>query len=167
MNWPPGKVEPIESHYKIESCENILEKPGDIPKRLLGSPEDITIDHDTGIAYISSLDHRAFQKADGNDHQELAKPGAIFRYNIDAGGPFEKMDVFLQGSTSEFSANDIFPHGISLFSIAEGELQLFVVNKQIGKTPNGNEKADVVDIFDVEGKILRHTYRAKELISDF
>ena len=144
------EIEPIENLIDQTSCENIWPKGEN-----WGNPEDVTIHHKTGIAYISSLDHRVFLSADENHRSDLAQTGAIFRYNVPNGGPLEKMEIVTQDSASNYSGKYFFPHGINLWETAEGQVRLFVINKQIG-LDNGIEVPDTVKIFEVNGKRLRH-----------
>lgn len=108
--------------------------------------EDLTIDADTKLAYLSGFDRRAMLL--GSDVR-----GAIWVYDLNVPDP---QPVDLTGATepAEFQ-----PHGISLYHAADGHKTLFVINHA------GGEEA--VEIFDVVGARLAHrrTVTGPELVS--
>ncbi len=85
------------------SCKPVDSIPG---------PEDIVIDYNSGIAYISSDDRRAFARGKNIN-------GAIFSYNT-------KTKV-LNKMESNFPF-EFHPHGIDLIAITKDKLLLYVVN---------------------------------------
>lgn len=92
----------------ITSFSNYSCKPvGSIP-----GPEDIVMDYNSGIAYISSDDRRAFVRGQNIN-------GAIFSYNT-------KTKV-LNKMKSDFPF-EFHPHGIDLIKITKDKLLLYVVN---------------------------------------
>lgn len=100
----------------------------------LPGPEDITIDQDTGMAFISSDDRRAALA--GSERQ-----GAIYGLNLQVEG---SRPVNL---TTDFT-KAFHPHGISLFKTADGETLLFVINH--------NEDSQYVEIFEYRDNRLQH-----------
>jgi arylesterase / paraoxonase len=83
-------------------------------------PEDIAIDHERGIAYVSAYDRRAVMSAEpGTD----AVRGGI--YTIDLTAP--QADWALRPVTAP-EPQDFRPHGISLYVGPDGARRLFAVN---------------------------------------
>ncbi len=113
--------------------------------------EDITIDTDTGIAYISAMDRRKL--AATGDHD-----GGIYIY---LPGSFEEPAKLLTNYAGSFH-----PHGISLWKAPENSGaydRLFVVNHP--PVPSDSEdtrtQSSQVDIFEIYGLILRHVGSVK------
>lgn len=106
--------------------------------------EDLTVDPETGIVYLSGSDRWAFFKG-------APVPGAITAYDIASGATPVNL-------TPDADAG-FQPHGISLHRGADGKKTLFVVN-------HGNNK-HTIEIFDVEpGKLThRRTVEGAALLS--
>jgi arylesterase / paraoxonase len=96
-------------------------------------PEDIAIDDSTGIAFISSLDWRAYIK--GKPHQ-----GSIFAYNLEGKPVLKNMTAGLKIK--------FYPHGISFYKDRNGKKYLFVVNHRPPR--------HYVEIFEYRNKALVH-----------
>lgn len=96
-------------------------------------PEDITIDHRNGLAFVSS-DVRPAARGSGPVR------GDVYGYDLNSPDP-EPVNL-----TRDFPGS-FHPHGISLYSQA-GCTRLFVVNHRPG--------ADGIEIFDVEEGRLCH-----------
>lgn len=110
-------------------CRTIASVPG---------PEDIQIDRERGLAFVSAVDRRAFFAG------ETGVRGGI--YVIDLKAP--QAEWSLRPVTANEPA-DFKPHGISLYVGPTGERRLFVVNH-----PAGGQS---VEIFDVaEDGMLTH-----------
>jgi sugar lactone lactonase YvrE len=93
-------------------------------------PEDVVIDRDEGLAYVSSFDKR-----------HLKLQGALYVYDLDASDP--------RAERVETNYPDSFhPLGASLFK-GDGRTTLFVVNRL-------SEKASRIERFDVAGRRLRY-----------
>ena len=88
-------------------------------------PEDLVIDHATGIAYIAATDRRV---------KNPRPRGSI--YMLDLKDPYS-LPVEVLGGTP----NDFFSHGVSLWRGSDGGLRLFAVNHQ--------QTGETVEIFDV------------------
>ena len=99
-----------------DRCESIEIAPG---------PEDIAIDHETGIAYIAATDRRIV---------EPHPRGSIFM--LDLKDP-DAAPIEILGQQPA----DFYSHGISLWRGPEGNLRLFAVNHP--------EAGEAVEIFDV------------------
>ncbi len=112
------------------NCVKVQNAPG---------PEDIVIDHSTGIAYISSFDRRAYLEGG-------AKQGAIFSYNLMGTSRLKNLTAGL--------AFTFRPHGLSLYRGPGGRRLLFVINHQ--------KERNTVEVFLIGEKGLRHL----ETISD-
>ncbi|MES2795122.1 MAG: SMP-30/gluconolactonase/LRE family protein [Bacteroidota bacterium] len=98
--------------------------------------EDITIDQETGLAFISS--NEFFKKE--------AKNGTIFTLNLNDPSP-KPLNI------SKNLPFDFHPHGISLYKSADGEKSLFVVNHR--------KEGNFIEIFEIKDSSLVH----KESIS--
>lgn len=99
------------------------------PLKIFPGTEDVTIDPETNIAFVSSYDWRA----------EMAghpTPGGVYAFNV------ETHDHAWKVSPDDLA--DFQPHGLSLWRGANGEKRLFVINHASG----GAQK---VEIFDVGG----------------
>ena len=113
------------------SCRVVPGPPG---------PEDIAIDHKTGIAYISSDDRRA--------HQHGANiPGQIYQLDL------SKPDTVPELLTGTEQLASFHPHGISLFQTATGQTLLFVINHAVPGQPRAGHS---IEIFATAEGRLRH-----------
>jgi arylesterase/paraoxonase len=97
-------------------------------------PEDITIDQESGIAFISSDDRRATKAG-------KPVPGAIYALDLKdtAAIPYRISDGFTR---------DFHPHGISFLKTEDGKRLLFVINHA--------QQRHSVEIFAFDGKKLNH-----------
>ena len=102
-------------------CHDLASVPG---------PEDIAVDQERGLAFVSALDWRAFIRGDKGVR------GGI--YVIDLKAPDEKWTL---APVTPNEPADFKPHGLSLYVGADGKRRLFVVNHAAA----GN----AVEIFDV------------------
>lgn len=102
----------------IEECRAVTIAPG---------TEDVTIDAETGIAFVSADDRRA--TAAGAPVQ-----GGVYALRLDG------TDRVSKASSESFG--DFHPHGISLWRGSDGRKRLFVVN-------HTTNQGDKVEIFDV------------------
>lgn len=100
--YDAGEFKTITPHSNY-ACTKVASIPG---------PEDIVIDYDTGIAYISSDDRRAFLRGQNIN-------GSIYAYNTKT-KVLKKLD-------SDFPY-EFHPHGIDLIKITNDKLLLYVVN---------------------------------------
>ncbi|MBU0934978.1 MAG: SMP-30/gluconolactonase/LRE family protein [Spirochaetes bacterium] len=100
----------------------------------LPGPEDISIDQDTGMAFISCDDRRASMA--GREQQ-----GAIYGLNLQIEGS-QPLNL-----TADFT-KAFHPHGISLFRTTAGELLLFAINH--------NEDSQYVEIFEYQNNRLQY-----------
>ena len=116
----------------VEQCERLDVAPG---------TEDIVIDHETNLAFVSSADRRAWYEDGGS---EMAAPVKGGIYVVDLEDPTSAVLV------SPKSMGDFLPHGIDLWRGEDGKKHLFVVNH-----PSTGE--EIVEIFSVgdEG-VLTH-----------
>jgi len=105
-------------------------------------PEDIVIDHERGIAYVSAYDRRAVQA--GGPGSDAIRGGI---YVIDLNAP--QADWVLYPVTPAAPA-DFRPHGIDLHIGADGVRRLFAVNHPAAGP-------ETVEIFDIaEDGMLSH-----------
>jgi len=105
--------------------------------------EDLTIDPETKLAYLSGYDRRA-----GG-----TKRGAVWAYDLNASDA-QPIDL-----TAAALPEGFLPHGISIFRGPDGRKTLFVIN-------HANQK-HAIEIFDVAGATLTHrrTVTGPELVS--
>lgn len=133
-----GILKDIEPHYHGH-CDTV--------RGVVGA-EDITIDPDSGFAYISSHDRRTWTetgRADG--HIFRYRPGSLARplpMPHDFKGPFH-------------------PHGIALWRDETGPDRLFVVNHpDVADGPlKGRLISSQVEIFDLDAGTLKHVRTVK------
>lgn len=115
----------------------------------VSGPEDIAIDHERGLAYVSAYDRRAVMS--GADGSQAVRGGI---YVIDLKEP--AADWVLYPVTPAEPAR-FRPHGISLHAGPDGARRLFAVNHPAG----GSE---TVEIFDVaEDGSLSHAKSVTDL----
>ncbi len=101
----------------------------------VASSEDITVDPETGMAFVSSV-LRGLDLPEGTERQ-----GAIIGYDLEAADP-EPVNL-----TADFK-QEFFPHGIGLYISPEGRRSLFVINHRAD--------GDFVEIFDYSDGRLAH-----------
>ncbi len=101
--------------------------------------EDITIDQSNGYAYISSNDFSLKKE----------NVGAIYKLNLNEKHPKPQL-------LSHNLPFDFHPHGISLFSAADGQKKLFVVNHR--------KAGNFIEIFDVQDSIVIHRESIADLL---
>lgn len=97
--------------------------------------EDLAVDEDTKLAYLSGYDRRASAKG-------APVRGAIWVYDL------QQHDAAPVDVTAGALPNGFLPHGISLFRAPDGKRTLFAVSHAGGK--------HTIEIFDVDGKTLTH-----------
>lgn len=102
--------------------------------------EDLTIDHNTGIAYISSVDRR-----------KGTEPGTIFGYDLNSDDP-RPFDL------TPFAEPEFEPHGISLWSDEGGPGRLMVISHP---KRNGRTEHEVI-VYEALGMALREVKRIED-----
>jgi len=110
-------------------------------------PEDIDIDIDDGMAFISSSDRRAAMRA------EISQ-GAIYGYSLLSEKPV------LVNLTEDFK-NEFHPHGISLFASPSGEHFLFVINMASDDPFSDTKAGSTIEIFQYVSGKLNHLETVK------
>lgn len=103
----------------------------------MAGPEDITVDQQSGIAFISTDDRRVNQITPGSTE------GAILITNLSDSLP----DI---RTISPASLNDFHPHGISLWTSPENKKYLFVVNHR------QKDPANTIERFEWRNDSLIH-----------
>ena len=107
-------------------------------------PEDVVVDHDTGLVYTSAYDRRTFRAG-------TPVRGALQRFDLN---DLTKPAVDVAPTTPA----DFKPHGISFYKAPDGQKRLFVIN-------HPNAGGHVIEIFDVAANgDLTH---AESITSDF
>ena len=91
-------------------------------------PEDLVIDHDTGLVYTSAYDRRTYRAG-------TPVRGALQRFDLN---DLSKPVVDVAPTFPE----DFKPHGISLYKGEDGAKRLFVIN-------HPNAGGHIIEIFDV------------------
>jgi len=122
--WFAGAFRRIHSHF-AGTCHLVRGPVG---------PEDITIHPRTGIAYISAADRRSVARG-------AAVPGAIYAYDTTAAQAVPvnltpQADIGFQ------------PHGISLWTGADGHDVLFVVNHPVHADHTQTNSIEIFDLVD-------------------
>lgn len=120
--WSAGQFKTITPHFsgRTRTISGVI------------GAEDITINHKTGIAYISSCDRRAVNKGEPGR-------GAIFAYNLNDPDP-ELINLTPDADP------DFQPHGISLYADNNNQETLFVINHQGYRNQ--------IDVFDLKNGVL-------------
>ncbi|GAA6155196.1 arylesterase [Pyruvatibacter sp. HU-CL02332] len=132
MNWM-GEFTTITRKFDGESCMRVQGVPG---------PEDVAIDRSRGIAYISAYDRRL---ASSDDPGASGVRGGIYVMDLNA----DAAGLFLRPITP-LMPEAFRPHGISLFTAADGTRTLMAVNH-----PGGDDHT--VEIFDLsDDDVLTH-----------
>lgn len=117
---------------------------------LEGSSEDIQVDHERGIAYLSLLDRKGLIQ--GNKVQ-----GTVARIDLNT-RPFMVQNALVDGPTA------MRPHGLSLYIGPEGERRLFVINH--GQTRGVDPEAVEIFMESAPGEFTHlETIRGAELHS--
>lgn len=128
--WVAGAFRRIEPHFD-GTCRLVKGAWG---------PEDITIDPETEIAWISASPRRSVAAG-------RPKPGALLVYDLRR--PDTHPEVRFGGRDASFQ-----PHGLSLWRGDDGRRRLFVINHP---PPGTRSYAHSVEVFDVVGRDqLRH-----------
>lgn len=122
--YDAGQFKTIIPHNEGISIDSLKGIPG---------TEDLTIDQQTGIAFLSSDDRWAYRL-----HKKPVK-GAIYGLNLN--------DSISHGVvlTTHFQKQNFHPHGLSLFTTPNGQKFLFVINHQLGS--NLKDSVAVVERF--------------------
>ncbi len=156
----------------VKIHQNHLTSPNSgraISSKNLNGPEDITIDQEAGLAYVSCRDLL-------NRVKSGTPKGRIFEYNLKTskikempilksdGSQFQKLDEFnrYEKNALQFHPDNIEPHGVSLYRSDDQSLKLFVINHE---TIDG-EPRDFVEIFKIESGTLYHLRRVSDLDSE-
>ncbi len=131
--YDAGEFKHIESSCDCK-CTEISGIPG---------PEDIDVDYQSGIAYISSDDRASALK--GN-----VLPGAIYSYDL--------KNFRMRKLTGNLHF-DFHPHGIELYKTDDGRKLLFVVNHR--------RRGHYIEIFEIKKRKLLHreSIRDKQMLT--
>jgi arylesterase / paraoxonase len=105
-------------------------------------PEDIDIDMERGIAFISSSDRRAAMRGEKTQ-------GGIFGYS-----PLSSSPTLVE-LTKDFK-KEFHPHGINLYISPSGKRYLFVINMGSDAHFFDVSKKNTVEIFEYSSGRLRH-----------
>jgi len=126
-----GAFRKIEPHF-AGRCESLP---------LDASAEDITIDRERGLAYVSYLDRQSLIKNDGTNVQ-----GTIMRIDLN------RTPLVLEEALLDKPAH-LRTHGLSLYIDSAGARSLFVINHPV----NRGTEPELVEVFDeVEPGQFRH-----------
>ncbi|MCP4680702.1 MAG: hypothetical protein GY864_00025 [Desulfobacterales bacterium] len=119
-----GQFKTIEPHC---SCKCT-------PVDVIAGPEDITIDPETKMAFVSSDDRRAAMRGDKIQ-------GAIYAYSLDPSS------AFLINLTTDLPF-EFHPHGITLYHSEEGKKYLSVINHR--------DNDHFIEVFEFKDMKLNH-----------
>ncbi len=129
--WVAGEFKTIQPHSDYQGVQVKC-----------AGPEDVDIDVENGIAYISSSDRRAAMKGEPTQ-------GAIYGYSITADKPE------LVNLTQDFPGT-FHPHGMSLYTSPSGEHYLFVINMASDNPFIDTKAGSTVELFQYEAGKLKH-----------
>lgn len=138
-----GAFATVQTNYDL-SCTQVLGVPG---------TEDLVIDRSTGVVFVSSHDRRA-ELAFGGEKNDLR--GGIYAY--DPGRPSLGFAELTAVNKDGAGPQGFRPHGLSLYTAADGTRTLMVVNHPDG-VENTVEIYDVIDADDKENGLPRLAYR--------
>ncbi len=128
-----GEFTTITAKYNGESCTRVQAVPG---------PEDVVIDRERGVAYISAYDRRL---AASDEPGAEAVRGGI--YVMDLNEPATQMTL---RPITPLTPDGFRPHGIALYKGEDGRRTLMAVNH-----PGNDEHS--VEIFDLsDDDVLTH-----------
>lgn len=99
------------------------------------SAEDITIDRERGLAYLSYLDRQSLVKGDGTNVQ-----GTVMRIDLN------QTPLVLEEALLDKPAH-LRTHGLSLYIDPAGQRSLFVINHPV----NRGTEPELVEVFDEVG----------------
>lgn len=119
---------------------------------LVEGPEDIVVDTDRGVAYISAY-NRFRLKAEISAGGPLTTKGGIFRLDLDdlAGSG----EITVRDLSASFAARQPFrPHGIALYAPDGRGQALFVINRRHIMVEGQPRIDPTVEIFDLEGQTI-------------
>jgi len=108
----------------------------------LACPEDIDVDYETGMAFISSSDRRAAMRGEKTQ-------GGIYGYSLIAKNPR------LINLTEDFK-DQLNPHGINLYISPEGLRLLYVINMGHDAHFHDTTEGSKIEIFEYRGGKLHH-----------
>lgn len=134
----------MDANVRTDSRAHSPNWIGDLP--ILG-PEDIAIDREAGVAYVSSQDRRAAEWLLPALVRQRAtawtERGRIYKVSLRDGLSAEEMPVATP------SGVDFHPAGIDLFVSPDGKRRLFVVNWQ-------SSTAFSIEVFDLADRAWCH-----------
>lgn len=131
-----GAFRPIEPHF-AGSCESLP---------LDASAEDMTVDRERGLVYISYLDRQSLVKGDGTNVQ-----GTIMRLDLN------RQPLAIEDALQDKPAH-LRTHGLSLYVDPAGKRSLFVINHPL----NRGTEPELVEVFD---EITPGQFRHRETFS--
>ncbi|MCF6433546.1 hypothetical protein [Leisingera sp. MMG026] len=109
----------------------------------MAGPEDLAIDYDAGVAFISSLDRRAGMAGD-------TATGAIHRLDLDGSNSLTEMNV-----TGLDAAVPFLPHGVDLKTIG-GTQYLFALNHRSATDPAAGHDIFVFEVRENTLDLVEH-----------
>lgn len=133
--WSVAHVVPLSGAFQsleprlVNECRRVEIAPG---------TEDVTIDPELNVAFVSAADRRAWFNNDGAEHNPQ---NGIYTLSLDGADTVTRVSPEM---------GDFHPHGVSLWRGPDGAKRLFVVN-------HGLSGSETVEIFDIgEGGALTH-----------
>lgn len=120
-----GAFRKIEPHF-AGTCESLA---------LDASAEDMTVDRERGLVYISYLDRQSLVKGDGTNVQ-----GTIMRLDLN------RQPLAIEEALQDKPAH-LRTHGLSLYVDPAGKRSLFVINHPV----NRGTEPELVEVFDEVG----------------
>jgi arylesterase / paraoxonase len=133
------------------TCEAVPVLATDTRQALRGV-EDIVIDRDARLVYLSATDRWAVDREIGGPLARTTQ-GGLYALPL----PASERPLVARSLTRDFAAGtDFHPHGIDLYVAPNGARTLFAVNHRFLHERNGWRTENAVEIFDVAGTSLVH-----------
>ncbi len=118
--------------------------------------EDIVVDHNAGLAYISAYDRPGVEKILAEDRLPAVQ-GGIYTLDLRVFQNVTPNTVVVNDLTAAYKQNAQFrPHGIDLLVKDGKATTLFAVNRVYREGVEGIELKPHIDSFDITGSALHH-----------
>jgi arylesterase/paraoxonase len=138
------------------SCDVAQVLAADTREALRGI-EDIAIDREAGIAYLSAFDRWVVDSEVGGPILRTSQ-GGLYALRLADLAEAPTSRLVATPLTRGFAAEtDFHPHGIDLYSAPTGGRTIFAVNHRFLRDPRGRwREENTIEIFDVRASALAH-----------
>jgi hypothetical protein len=141
-----------ERAWAEAACRHVIvEAPG---SRVVSGAEDLAVDRDRGVLYLSAFDRRAVAARRLEPSGRLILGGI---YAVPVAALAEARRVTARDVSAEFKRqHDFRPHGIGLYREGGTARALFAVNRSYRQVGGDWKRSDRVEMFDLDSHGLRH-----------